>query len=206
MGKNAEMDRVRRVGVGGMIYHAPNRANFRSQLFRKAAHYEDFPAAVGESWHFGRPRKGMTPFSFLSREWCVATAGTIQDGRFKIQDGSERTIQDSRFKIQDESDRTIQDGRFRIQDESDRTIQDGRFRIQDESDRTIQDGRFRIQDESDRTIQDGRFRIQDGSGSQNGAGTFSIKRRSEETGKKGKRWQERRVQSAIEGKEIRSRV
>ncbi len=185
------MDRVRRVGVGGMIYHAPNRANFRSQLFRKAAHYEDFPAAVGESWHFGRPRKGMTPFSFLSREWCVATAGTIQDGRFKIQDGS---------------DRTIQDGRFRIQDESDRTIQDGRFRIQDESDRTIQDGRFRIQDESDRTIQDGRFRIQDGSGSQNGAGTFSIKRRSEETGKKGKRWQERRVQSAIEGKEIRSRV
>ncbi len=170
------MARVRRVDVGGMIYHALNRENFRSQLFRKAAHYEDCPAAVGESWHFGRPRKGMTPFSFLSREWCVATAGTIQDGRFKIQDGSERTIQDSRFKIQDESDRTIQDGRFRIQDESDRTVQDGRFRIQD------------------------------GSGSQNGAGTFSIKRRSEETGKKGKRWQERRVQSAIEGKEIRSRV
>jgi hypothetical protein len=32
-----------------MIYHALNRANFRSRLFRKAAHYQDFLALVEES-------------------------------------------------------------------------------------------------------------------------------------------------------------
>ncbi len=37
-------------------------------------------------------------------EWCVGTAGTIQDGRFKIQNDSDRTIQDGRFKMQDESE------------------------------------------------------------------------------------------------------
>ena len=37
-------------------------------------------------------------------EWCVGTASTIQDGRFKIQDKSHNTIQDGRFKIQDESE------------------------------------------------------------------------------------------------------
>src|SRR5208282_5399194 len=46
------MGRVRRVDVGGMIYHALNRANFRSRLFRKAAHYQDFLALVEESLHF----------------------------------------------------------------------------------------------------------------------------------------------------------
>jgi hypothetical protein len=34
------MGRVRCVDVGGMIYHALNRANFRSWLFKKAAHFE----------------------------------------------------------------------------------------------------------------------------------------------------------------------
>jgi len=29
------MGRARRVDVGGMIYHALNRANFRSRLFRR---------------------------------------------------------------------------------------------------------------------------------------------------------------------------
>jgi putative transposase len=35
-----------------MVYHAWNRANFRSRLFRKDAHYEDFLALVEESLNF----------------------------------------------------------------------------------------------------------------------------------------------------------
>ena len=35
-----------------MIYHVLNRANFRSRLFRKAAHYQDFLAIVKESLNF----------------------------------------------------------------------------------------------------------------------------------------------------------
>ena len=46
------MGRVKRVDVGGMIYHALNRANFRSRLFKKAAHYEDFLAIMEESLTF----------------------------------------------------------------------------------------------------------------------------------------------------------
>src|SRR5579872_1117887 len=43
------MSRVRRVEVGGMVYHALNRANFRSALFRKEAHYGDFLALLEET-------------------------------------------------------------------------------------------------------------------------------------------------------------
>ena len=43
------MSRVKRVDVGGMIYHALNRANFRSRLFRGDAHYEEFLGVLGES-------------------------------------------------------------------------------------------------------------------------------------------------------------
>ncbi|HMD84051.1 MAG TPA: transposase [Terriglobia bacterium] len=46
------MGRVRRVAVGGMIYHALNRANFRSRLFKTPAHYQDFLAIVEESLKF----------------------------------------------------------------------------------------------------------------------------------------------------------
>jgi len=46
------MGRVRRVDVGGMIYHVLNRGNFRSRLFRRPAHYQDFLAIVEESLHF----------------------------------------------------------------------------------------------------------------------------------------------------------
>jgi len=46
------MGRVRRVDVGCMIYHVLNRANFRSRLFKKAAHYQDFLAVVQESLNF----------------------------------------------------------------------------------------------------------------------------------------------------------
>jgi len=43
------MGRVRRVDVGGMVYHALNRANFGSRLFKKEAHYQDFLGLMGES-------------------------------------------------------------------------------------------------------------------------------------------------------------
>jgi hypothetical protein len=34
------MGRVPRVEAGGMVYHGLNRANFRSALFKKEAHYQ----------------------------------------------------------------------------------------------------------------------------------------------------------------------
>jgi putative transposase len=46
------MGRVRRVDVGGMVYHGWNRANFRSRLFKTAAHYQDFLTLVEESLNF----------------------------------------------------------------------------------------------------------------------------------------------------------
>ena len=46
------MGRARRVDIGGMVYHAWNRANFRSRLFRETAHYEDFLGIVEEGLSF----------------------------------------------------------------------------------------------------------------------------------------------------------
>jgi len=43
------MGRVRRVDVGGMVYHGRSRAHFRTRLFKTAAHYQDFLALVEES-------------------------------------------------------------------------------------------------------------------------------------------------------------
>jgi len=43
------MGRVRRVDVGGIIYHVLNRANLRSRLFKRPADYRDFLAIVEES-------------------------------------------------------------------------------------------------------------------------------------------------------------
>ena len=43
------MGRVRRVDVGGMVYHVLNGANFRSRLFKKEAHYQDFLGLMRES-------------------------------------------------------------------------------------------------------------------------------------------------------------
>jgi len=43
------MGRVRRVDAGEMVYHAWNRANFRSALFQTAKHYQDFLAIMEES-------------------------------------------------------------------------------------------------------------------------------------------------------------
>jgi putative transposase len=40
------MGRVRRVDVGGLVYHALNRGNFRSALFKREAHYQEFLAIV----------------------------------------------------------------------------------------------------------------------------------------------------------------
>jgi hypothetical protein len=43
------MGRVRRLEAGATVYHVLNRANFRSALFKKDAHYEDFLGVVKES-------------------------------------------------------------------------------------------------------------------------------------------------------------
>jgi putative transposase len=43
------MGRARRVDVGGMVYYALNRANFRSRLFRATAHDADFLGIVEEN-------------------------------------------------------------------------------------------------------------------------------------------------------------
>jgi len=40
------------VDVGGMVYHVLNRANFRSRLFRTAAHYQEFLSIMEESLKF----------------------------------------------------------------------------------------------------------------------------------------------------------
>jgi REP element-mobilizing transposase RayT len=52
MRQDSVMGRVRRVDVGGMVYHAWNRANFRSRLFKTEAHCQDFLALVEESLNF----------------------------------------------------------------------------------------------------------------------------------------------------------
>ena len=43
------MSRIRRVHVGGMVYHVWNRANFRSRLFRSPLEYQAFLGIVKES-------------------------------------------------------------------------------------------------------------------------------------------------------------
>ena len=45
------MGRARRVDVGGMVYHVWNRANFRSRLFARPAHYQAFLEIMEESLH-----------------------------------------------------------------------------------------------------------------------------------------------------------
>jgi len=61
------MGRVRRVDVGGMIYHALNRANFRSRLFKKAAPYQDFLALLEESLKFVPMR--ILAYYLMSNHW-----------------------------------------------------------------------------------------------------------------------------------------
>jgi len=46
------MGRAYRVDVGGMIYHVINRANFRSQLFSKDKHYQQFLDILKEALEF----------------------------------------------------------------------------------------------------------------------------------------------------------
>jgi putative transposase len=46
------MGRARRVDVGGVIYHALNRANFASRLFRETAHDADFLGMVEDNFSF----------------------------------------------------------------------------------------------------------------------------------------------------------
>ena len=46
------MGGVKRMDVGGMVYHALNRGNFRSGLFKHDGHYQDFLDLVEESLDF----------------------------------------------------------------------------------------------------------------------------------------------------------
>ena len=61
------MGRVRRVDVGGMIYHALNRANFRSRLFQRDAHYQDFLDIVEESLRLVPMR--MLAYCLMPNHW-----------------------------------------------------------------------------------------------------------------------------------------
>jgi putative transposase len=61
------MGRVQRVDVGGMVYHALNRANFRSVLFKKKAHYQDFLALVAEGADVVRMR--ILAYCLMSNHW-----------------------------------------------------------------------------------------------------------------------------------------
>jgi putative transposase len=61
------MGRVRRVDVGGRVYHAWNRANFRSRLFPTEAHYQDFLALIEESLHFVPMR--ILAYSLMPNHW-----------------------------------------------------------------------------------------------------------------------------------------
>jgi putative transposase len=61
------MGRVQRVDVGGMVYHALNRANFRSVLFQKEAHYQDFLALVAEGADVVRMR--LLAYCLMPNHW-----------------------------------------------------------------------------------------------------------------------------------------
>ena len=63
------MGRVRRVDVGGMVYHGWNRANFRSRLFKTEAHYQDFLALVEESLNFVDMR--ILAYCLMPNHWHV---------------------------------------------------------------------------------------------------------------------------------------
>jgi putative transposase len=60
------MGRVRRVDVGGMVYHGWNRAN-RSRLFKSGAHYQDFLALVEESLNFVALR--ILAYGLMPNHW-----------------------------------------------------------------------------------------------------------------------------------------
>jgi putative transposase len=61
------MGRVRRVDVGGMVYHAWNRANFRSRLFKRDGQYEDFLALLEEGMNFVPMR--LLAYCLMPNHW-----------------------------------------------------------------------------------------------------------------------------------------
>jgi len=61
------MGRVKRIDVGGMIYHALNRANFRSRLFRTDAHYQEFLDVVEESLSWAPMR--ILAYCLMPNHW-----------------------------------------------------------------------------------------------------------------------------------------
>ena len=61
------MGRVRRMDVGGMVYHALNRANFRSALFKNDGHYQDFLDLAQESLDFVSMR--ILAYCLMPNHW-----------------------------------------------------------------------------------------------------------------------------------------
>jgi putative transposase len=67
--------RVRRVDVGGVIYHALNRANFRSVPFQKEAHDQDFLALVAEGADVVPMR--LLAYCVMSNRWKRRVPDTL---------------------------------------------------------------------------------------------------------------------------------
>ena len=63
------MGRVRRMDVGGMVYHALNRANFRSTLFKNDGHYQDFLDLLEESLDFISMR--ILAYCLMPNHWHI---------------------------------------------------------------------------------------------------------------------------------------
>ena len=59
-----------------MIYHALNRANFRSKLFRKAAHCEDFLGIVEEGLHFVPMR--ILAYCLMPNHWHLGLCPRVE--------------------------------------------------------------------------------------------------------------------------------
>src|SRR5208283_4667274 len=64
------MGRVLRVDVGETVYHAWNRANFRSRLFQRVEHYQDFLALVEES--LNRVPMRILAYCRMPNHWHLA--------------------------------------------------------------------------------------------------------------------------------------
>ena len=61
------MSRIRRVDVGGMVYHVWNRANFRSRLFGSPLQYKAFLGIVKESLNFVPVR--LLAYCLMPNHW-----------------------------------------------------------------------------------------------------------------------------------------
>lgn len=61
------MGRVARVDIGDMVYHVLNRANFRSTLFKREKHYQNFLAIMEEALNFVPMR--IAAYCLMPNHW-----------------------------------------------------------------------------------------------------------------------------------------